>query len=276
MNRLFYRIKKLKQKLIDRPLPEDTWISDRYHIKRVIGLGSFGITYLCRDQETRKLCVVKQVKPSRRKDKASIEMYENEVSIMKVLNHPAIPKFISSFQYKGHLFFAMDYVNGENIEDAIFAKGDRYREKEALLFMEELLDIVEYIHSQGIIHRDIRLPNVIKADGNLFLIDFGLARFLHDQIHSDFENLENYPVEKRLRRQNNVSSDFYALGHFLLYLLYSSFESDSKDEQPWEQELNITNLTKQMIKRMLQSEDAYHDIHELRNDLKHSLSNISS
>ncbi|TCP20642.1 serine/threonine-protein kinase [Scopulibacillus darangshiensis] len=269
MNKLQYRLRRLRRWVIDRPFPRKTLIADRYEVKERIGAGSYGLIYLCRDLKTNNDCVMKQMRPSRRKENP--RNYECETSIMEQLTHPAIPKLLNCFQYKGHLFFVMEYISGESLETAVFENFEKYNERQSLQTIYELTDPLLYLHDNGIIHRDIRLPNVIRSDGKLFLIDFGLARFIDGQTNAELDALEHYPEEIKLRRQINFRSDFYAMGHFLLYLLYSSFEPEDKKEQTWQEELDIGDETKQLLKRMLQIDKPYVNIRKLRADLERTL-----
>jgi serine/threonine-protein kinase len=137
------------------------------------------------------------------------------------------------------------------------------------------LEIVVYIHDQGIVHRDIRIANVILNGERVHLIDFGLACDVYQHgtnpISDDIK--EDDPTEKKLRREISFSSDFYALGHLLLFVLYSSYSeeilidrpnSDQQIERSWEEELSILQpQTKKLLRRMLQAEQPYENVKQL-------------
>ena len=135
-----------------------------------------------------------------------------------------------------------------------------------------------YIHDQGVVHRGIRIANVILNGENVHLIDFGFAYDVYQNgtnpIPDDIK--EDDPTEKKLRRQISFSSDFYALGHLLLFLLYSSYSeevlinrpnSDQQIERCWEEELSILKpQTKKLLRRMLQAEQPYENVQQLISD----------
>lgn len=265
------RVKKILSRgllcrVLDRPYTCRTILNDQYEIVKVLGMGSYGISYLSRDQKDGKLCVLKQVKPSKKRTKEGLEAFQYETSLLQQLNHPSIPSFYQWFRYRSDYFFSMEYMPGRNFEDLIFEDNVEFSEQQSLHIILKLLSIVEYLHENHVIHRDIRLPNVIIMNGELKLIDFGLARRLGDSSESVCGS--DAPVEKQLRREINCKSDFYALGHFLLFLLYTTYvPCHSSNSGGWEEELKLSVWTRNFIRRLLQLDAAYSDIAELRGDL---------
>ncbi len=73
-------------------------------------------------------------------------------------------------------FFVMEYMPGKNFEDYIFSDGHVYTEREVFKILYEILEIVSVFHSKGIIHRDLRIPNILMKENEISIIDFGLAK----------------------------------------------------------------------------------------------------
>lgn len=121
-------------------------------------------------------------------------------------------------------FFVMEYMPGRNFEDHIFLDGQVYDEREVFEILYEVLGIVSYFHSKGIIHRDLRIPNILMKENQISIIDFGLAKLKGE----GDERAITYEGEQALMREVHFRSDFYALGHFVLFLLYASYESTEK------------------------------------------------
>lgn len=268
------KIKAWLEGLIDCPFRPGTIIFQRYVIVKILGMGSYGISYLCEDQRDGLFCVLKQVKPSKRKGNKGYPIYQRETKILKTLNHPSIPKLFHTFEDRGQLFFAMEYMEGPSLEDYLFDQQGLFSEEEALCLLKDVLDIVQYVHEQGIVHRDVRIPNVIKGKDRLYLIDFGLARYLGESPTSIAEALEDYPLEKQLKREVEFKSDFYAMGHFLLFLLYSSFDPEGKPPGTWEDELEISQETRALIKRLLQMDAPFEQDGEFRRELEYAIQHI--
>ncbi|MGF7034954.1 serine/threonine-protein kinase [Paenibacillus mucilaginosus] len=240
---------------IDYPLREGRRLGGRYEIVRFLGMGSYGLTYLCRDsREAGAEVVVKMAKPS--KKELGRRLLQREHEILKKLQHPRIPAARGTFEERGRLCLVTEYIAGETVEDLIFREERRFTEEVSLLFMRELLEIVAFVHGQGYVHLDVRIPNVMVRGGDIHLIDFGLARRIGDtEGQEPFEN-----DEMRRRRTPEAQSDLYAAGHFLLFLLYSTYRADwNSPEAGWEEELTVSEGTRTLIRRLLQEEPPYTD-----------------
>ena len=109
----------------------------------------------------------------------------------------------------------------------------------------KLISIIRYLHNNGVVHRDIRLPNVLTDNGEVYLIDFGLARYGDNN---------QYPY--------NV--DFLYLGDFLLYSSYQVKEKQKK--LLWYEELTLSWGQKLFLKRLLGLEMVYDDIDNIEKD----------
>ncbi|KEF39136.1 protein kinase family protein [Schinkia azotoformans MEV2011] len=257
-------IQNVKSIIFDRPIRIGTIINDRYIIIKVLGMGSYGITYLTYDQKKNIEYVLKQMKPSRKKLEKVHLSFQYEKEILTKLNHPRIPKFGESITFNGHHFFTMEYVNGKTFEDLIFKEGIVYEEHDAFCILREVLEIVAYLHGQNIIHRDLRIPNIMVKENIIYVIDFGLARFFNDMRHYSLHtSMNGYDIEKKLKREIHFKSDFYALGHFILFLLYSGYSPESKKEKSWEEELRITEQARFFIRRLLQLDEPYTCVEEV-------------
>lgn len=262
-----FLVQSLKSVILDRPLKQGALLADRYEIIRILGMGSYGISYLAKDRRQNKECVVKQMKPSRKKLEKVHRSFEYEKKILSYLNHPQIPSFGESLFYNGQHFFTMDYIAGRTFEDLIFNDGAVFDEVRSFEILRDVLEIVAYFHGKKIIHRDLRIPNIMVKDGAIYVIDFGLARFLDTNNCDNFSEMAGYDFEKKLKREIHYKSDFYALGHFILFLLYSSYTPDSKKERSWEEELQISNQGRRIIRRMLQLDEPYMNIDDVVRDV---------
>jgi len=244
---------------IEKPYREGTVVNGRYTIQTQLGEGSYGVAYVARDEETKELVVLKQMKRTKRKKRRA--SFEREALILKKLNHPQIPKLYDSFDVRGTLHLVMEYIEGDTIETLIFDKNKTYDEKEAFSLLADVLRVVQYIHAHGIVHRDLRIPNIVFRNGIVYVLDFGLARFLSEK------NERLFTLEQRLRRTIDVTSDIYALGHFLLFLLYSSYEPTADKEKSWEDELSLSKEARHVLRRMLQLDRPYVSVEQLMRDV---------
>lgn len=252
-------------KLIERPLKPGILVGGRFRLSGLLGRGSYGLTYKAKDLQTGGDVVVKQLRNRKRHKPAEVNFFWQEAHFLQQLRHPAIPRFVAAFKRNGVPFFVMDSINAPNFEELIFHQNQRYTEKEAFQILLEVLYVVQYFHRQGIVHRDLRIPNILWDGTAVHVIDFGLARILGSSPSSRHRRKKEHPLFREL----SVRSDFFALGHFVLFLLYSTFEPSSKKEKSWEEELTLSSLARYVIRRMLQLDQPYETADELIADVQY-------
>lgn len=258
-NRMF---KYLYRWLVDRPFKKGKVICGRYEIIDVLGMGSYGITYVANDIVQQKKVVVKQLRKTKQRTSQGLKSYHYEAKLLSQLNHPQIPSLYEAIKTDEGCFLVMELIRGKTFEDLIFEEKCVYTEEQALNILLNILDVVSAIHEQGIVHRDLRIPNIIDVNGTIYVIDFGLARFL-----GDHEETSTLIEEQQFMRQTSAASDIYALGHFLLFLLYSGYEPTEQQERSWEQELHLSAPIKTIIQKMLRADESYESIKSLQKDI---------
>ncbi|WPZ19956.1 serine/threonine-protein kinase [Geobacillus subterraneus] len=250
---------------VDRPHRSGKVLSGRYEIIEELGMGSYGIAYKGRDCANGRAVVIKQARRTKGED--GRRLLQREADVLAHLRHPQIPARYDTFIEGGQPHLVMDYIDGETVEDRIFHLGVMYTEQAAFRLLLDVLDVVRYIHAFGIVHRDLRISNIVWRNGTVFVIDFGLACRIGERV--DFR--DDDPLEKRLRREPHPRSDFYALGHFTLFLLYSAYEPISEDEKSWEEELDLSPKARAILRKMLQLDAPYDHVDELMMDVRRLL-----
>ncbi|MGF1493129.1 MAG: protein kinase [Microcoleaceae cyanobacterium] len=161
-------------------------LRSHYRVVRQLGHGGFGRTYLAQDQHRfEEFCVLKQFAPRDPEESSwqkSQELFEREAQTLYQLKHPQIPEFRELFREvlngRTHLFVVQDYVAGPTYRTLLYerrAQDTCFSEAEGIQLMRQLLPVLVYIHSRGVIHRDISPENIIRrqADHLPVLIDFG-------------------------------------------------------------------------------------------------------
>jgi serine/threonine-protein kinase len=260
-------MKGLYSKLIEigeRPLKPANIVGGKYFVEGLLGKGSYGFTYLVKDQSN-QIFVLKQLRKYKMLMESGRQAFKCEANVLKSLNHQAFPSFIEQFEENEKQFIVMEYKRGKTFEDLIFQDNISFSETEAFKELYHILLLVKHIHENGYVHRDLRIPNILKDVEDYYIIDFGLTRKLNDQ-NSIEETMMH--MEKRLYREVATKSDFYALGHFLLFLLYSTYEPVSKKKRSWEEELAISTPAKKVIRKMLQMDEPYEEVQLLLNDVR--------
>jgi serine/threonine protein kinase len=211
-------------------IPLGTLLQKRYRVTKVLGQGGFGRTYLAQDTACfDELCVLKEFTPNDRgRDslRKARELFQREAKALYQINHPQIPRFRANFEEAKRLFLVQEYAEGKTYAKIL---GERIREsrtfteEEALLFLQQMLPVLDNIHSQGIIHRDISPDNMIlrEVDQMPVLIDFGVVKAgVHNLEAEDSEAGQHgttvgkagyAPNEQLQTGEAYANSDLYAL-----------------------------------------------------------------
>ncbi|WP_275582025.1 serine/threonine protein kinase [Bacillus ectoiniformans] len=223
-----------------------------------MGAGSYGLIYLCEDLQTKEPRAVKQLRPSKRRSKKERVQFEHEVTIIKTLNHPQMPVIYDVFSENDSHFYAMSYIEGDNLEEELFLNKKTFTEKESLLVLSQLIHLVAYLHEKNIYHQDLRTSNILIKDYQPFLIDFGLSKKINS-----LQSKHDPSAVSGLQQQ-----DFYDLGELLLFLLYSPYSFKGKRALPWTEELSLEEETAYLLKRLLGIRDRYPDTYEMAKDVE--------
>lgn len=161
-------------------------LGNRYQIVRQLGSGSFGRTYLAEDiNRFNEPCVLKEFAPQVEGDEAlqkAEDLFEHEAGILYKLQHPQIPRFRELFRAtlaeRDRLFLVQDYVEGYTYQQLLEARklqGICFSEIEVRQLLMQILPVLQYLHTVGVIHRDISPNNLIlrSVDQQPVLVDFG-------------------------------------------------------------------------------------------------------
>ena len=219
------------------PLPDGTVIQNRYRIERVLGQGGFGRTYLAIDTNRfNEFCVLKEFAPqdqSATNLRKAEDLFTREAGVLYQLRHPQIPRFREMFRVhyldRELLFLAQDYIEGTTYEALMDSRqGQGFSEIEILQLLHQILPVLTYIHSAGIVHRDIAPDNIIlrSTDQQPVLIDFGVVKALANKLAQPAASSytlvgkPGYASPEQLQAGTaNPSSDLYALAVTCVVLL---------------------------------------------------------
>ena len=164
-----------------------------YKIEKVLGQGSFGITYLAEHTNLGKKVAIKEFfmkELNSRGEDGSItgmsdsslsqnycQKFKKEAINLSRLDHPNIVRVTDSFSENGTFYYVMDFIEGQNLND--YVKSHYIDEAEAVSIIKSVADALIYMHEEKhMLHLDLKPGNVMRreSDGHIFLIDFGLSK----------------------------------------------------------------------------------------------------
>ena len=201
-------------------------VDGKYKILNKIGQGGMSIVYLAMNEKANKQWAIKEV----RKD--GVQNFQvvkqgvvAETEMLKKLNHPNLPSIVDVIDGEGTLLIVMDYIEGQHLESVVTEYGAQSQE-DVLQWAKQLCDVLAYLHSRKppIIYRDMKPSNImLKPDGKVMLIDFGIAREFKENSRADTTCLgtQGYAAPEQYggRGQTDARTDIYCLGATLYHLL---------------------------------------------------------
>jgi CHASE2 domain-containing sensor protein/serine/threonine protein kinase len=202
-------------------------LDQRYKIIKVLGAGGFGETYIAEDTKRpgNPQCVVKQLRPVSNDLKLlqlARRLFSREAnSLEKLGRHDQIPQLLAYFEENQEFYLVQEFIVGHPLNREL-PLGKQLPESRVIAILQDLLQILEFIHSRGVIHRDIKPSNIIRrhVDGKLVLIDFGAVKEISTQL-TDVEEptgltigigTKGYMPNEQCAGNPRFNSDIYAVG----------------------------------------------------------------
>lgn len=214
-------------------------LADRYQCDRRLGKQAGRQTLLARDLKTQQQVVVKLLSFSSDFNWEDLKLFQREVETLKSLSHPAIPRYLDSFEIdtpkrKGFAL-VQSYIEAKSLQEYL-SDGRTFSESEVKQLATALLDILAYLHQRQppVIHRDIKPSNILLKNrsgnsvGEVYLVDFGAVQTLATQQGKTVTVVGTYgymPPEQFGGRAV-PASDLYSLGATLIALITKQHPAD--------------------------------------------------
>ncbi len=205
-----------------------TVLRNRYRILQVLGSGGFGDTYLAEDEDLpgKPRCVVKQLHPKDNNPETfriAKSLFEREAEYLYRIgnSHPQIPDLYAHFTEGGNFYLVQEFIDGHNLTQEL-PEGKKLSESETIRLLLDILEVLAFVHQQNVIHRDIKLQNLMRrrSDGKIILIDFGAVKDV-SVLQTNSQGLTNmtvsigspgYMPSEQAQGKPKLSSDVYAVG----------------------------------------------------------------
>ena len=225
-------------------LQPGTILANRYLIGRVLGQGGFGITYVALDNSTKSRVALKEYMPTdfAFRDEGTVDLKLNSSEVQEDYEYgkqqflaeaETLAEFVGNehiiairdrFEANGTAYFAMEYAEGVDLKRYMEQKGGPLRIYEANRILLPIMEALQWVHSKGIVHRDISPDNImIRSDGKAKLIDFGAARYSTGEKSKSLDVVLKHgfaPTEQYMRRgRQGPFTDVYALAATYYYAI---------------------------------------------------------
>ena len=202
-------------------------IDDKYEILTLIGQGGMSKVYLARDKRLNKQWAVKEIQKKARdkNNEVVVQSAIAEANMIKQLDHPSIVRIVDIIDNPDVIYIIEDYIEGETLNTILEENGAQPQEL-VIEWAMQICEALEYLHTRkpAIIYRDMKPSNVmLKPDGNIKIIDFGIAREYKEQSLADTVSLgtKGYAAPEQFggKGQTDARTDVYCLGVTLYHLV---------------------------------------------------------
>jgi CHASE2 domain-containing sensor protein/serine/threonine protein kinase len=249
----------------------DTLFAGRYKIIKKLGSGGFGETLIAEDTQRpgNPQCVVKVLRPASNNPKMwelARRLFIKEAEILEKLGqHDQIPQLLAHFEEGEEFCLVQELVVGRPLTHELPILVP-LSESKVIDILQELLVVLKFIHSNGVIHRDIKPDNIIRrqSDGKLVLIDFGAVKELNTQLTEGEQRTEltvgigtkGYMPNEQAAGNPKYNSDIYALGMIAIQALTVTHpahlpSSPVTGEVMWEDKATVSPKLAAIIKKMV-------------------------
>jgi WD40 repeat protein/tRNA A-37 threonylcarbamoyl transferase component Bud32 len=268
-------------------------LGGRYTIIKHLGTGGFSNTYLAEDRNLpyHHRCVVKQLKTNTT-DASTLntarQLFQSEAETLYQLGQKCsqIPQLLAHFEEDQEFYLVQEFIDGHDLSTEI-ASNQRFTEEQVVHLLQDVLQILDVVHQENVIHRDIKPRNLIRRqeDGKLVLIDFGAVKQISTQViyPGDFGHgsitiaigTQGYMPNEQQGGKPRFSSDIYALGIIAIQALTglspNQLHEDAKTgEIVWRDQCQVSQRLATILDKMVRShfKDRYRCVQDVLRDLQ--------
>ncbi|CDF36602.1 Serine/threonine protein kinase Rhodoplastic [Chondrus crispus] len=209
-----------------------------YTLDQKIGEGAFASVHSATEKRTGRQYAVKRIK-KKQFDMQMARELEREMYAMRVTDHPAVVRTHDVFNSQTYVMLVLDWMKGGTLKENVQAVGGRIPEHLAVGIVRQVLTALQYLHARGIVHRDIKLENVLCETAtiparNVRVADFGYVNFVNDHTDACLRSLVGTPVyvapEIINHKPYGCPVDIYAVGVMLYRMLCGSYPFDAGED----------------------------------------------
>jgi serine/threonine protein kinase len=202
-------------------------LGGRYKLIGQLGAGGFGETFLAEDCHLpgHPRCVIKKLKPqvsSAGGLRTAKRLFDTEANVLYLLGeHDQIPRLLAHFEHNEEFYLAQELIEGEPLAQEL-TNRQQWKEEQVVSLLYDILNVLTFVHEQGVIHRDIKPQNLIRRqhDNRIVLIDFGAVKQASVQLADPNSGptrtisigTQGYMPNEQIAGNPRFSSDLYAIG----------------------------------------------------------------
>eukprot|EP01083_Nonionella_stella_P304605 1059364_1 len=246
-------------------------ITDLYTIQSHIGSGVSGSVVLSQSKQTHKQYAIKHLPKSDTESRCS---FLREVHALNGVNHPNIIQLNDAYESQQHYHIVIEYCSGGTLLKRLrLQQKNRFSEQESVQLIKQILSAIDHLHTNNIVHRDLKLSNIVFADHDthnplLKLIDFGESELINDPCKRNRDTVGSLhffapETSSLLRKSDLFASDMWAVGVIAYILIYGAYPFHGNDlrsmircvmttSPKWHSHVPVSDACKHFIQSLLQ------------------------
>ena len=207
-------------------------IKEKYEFGKKLGEGYYGEVYLGRNKITNEKVAIKILK---KKNKSLNKEIIKQIELLKILNHQNIMNINEFYEGKNNVYFITEYYKNGNLLNYCFRHSKQITESIISILLFQILSAINYCHKQKIIHRDLKLENIMISDKTISdfpfikIIDFTTGKFIESEYENDIIEIPYYIAPEIFDNKITFKSDIWSIGIILYYLITKEQLFDGKD-----------------------------------------------
>ncbi|OYD89769.1 hypothetical protein CDG76_33730 [Nostoc sp. 'Peltigera membranacea cyanobiont' 210A] len=247
-------------------------LRQRYKIIQKLGAGGFGETYLAEYPQDLPVspkykCVIKRLTRPPTPDLDTEERFKKEAAILFKLGkeHPQIPELYDFFEENREFYIVQEFIEGHDLSNEIIS-GKPQSEADVIQLLQEILEVLAFVHQHNVIHRDIKPLNLMRRylDNKLVLIDFGIVKEIsilgvnaQGKISSTIPiGTRGYMPSEQLHGHPKLCSDIYALGMTAIQALTGVSPQELRIDADtleviWQEQAQVSNTLVEILTKMV-------------------------
>ena len=225
-----------------------------YNYGRLIGQGAFGKVNIGLNILTGRIVAIKSFIKDDLKNSENMDKILYETNLMRKLNHPNITKILETFEDDKYIFIIMEYINGGNLFSFV-KKRRKLSEKISKFLFRQIIEGIQHIHSKKIVHRDIKLENIlIDLNNRIKICDFGIGvmldsedELIREQCGTPMYMAPEIILNSKKKGYKGYPVDIWSAG-ICLYIMLSgtlpfNYKNNDNDKEKYEMNNNSISLS---------------------------------
>ncbi|CAD8199038.1 unnamed protein product [Paramecium octaurelia] len=217
-------------------------VSDYLFVKE-IGKGAFGQVFQAKNLLTNEVVAIKCIPRSKLTDHGGIvgQLIQSEVEVLRQINNQHVVRLVQYLESANQCYIVLEYCNSGDFEQLWQSRNKKIPENEAINYMKQVLAGMQALHEKNILHRDLKLANILIHNSTLKIADLGFCKQLSDPNQKEklsLGSLGNMAPEVVEQQPYGMAADMFSIGSMFYQLIFGQFPFTNQSQQKFLDDIN--------------------------------------